>query len=77
MVLWVDTGRDAYDGGEYTPLSGKGWERQRVPTSGAVVWGERLLWRGVSVYQCGWCMKVGSGDIFADKKLKGKGNNAV
>jgi len=36
------------------------------------VWGERLLWRGVSLYQCGRCMKVG--DIFADKKLKGKGN---
>ena len=60
---------DAYDGGEYAPLvesSGEG---------GSVVWGERLLWRGVSVYQCGRCMKVG--DIFADKKLKGKGNNAV
>jgi len=38
---------------------------------GAVEWGERLLWRffwrGVSLYQCGRCMKVG--DIFADKKL--------
>ena len=48
---------------------------QGVPTGGSVVWSERLLWRGVSLYQCGRCMKVG--DIFADKKLKGKGNNAV
>jgi len=30
---------------------------------------------GCLLYQCGRCMKVG--DIFADKKLKGKGNNAV
>jgi len=37
-----------------------------VPTGGAVVWGERLLSRGVSLYQCGRCMKVG--DIFADEK---------
>jgi len=77
MVLWVVTGGDAYDGREYGPLaegSGEGWDRQ-VPTGGSVVWGEKFLWRGVSLYQCGRCMKLG--DIFADKKLKGKGNNAV
>ena len=46
-----------------------------VPAGGSVLWSERLLWRGVSLYQCGRCMKVG--DIFAGKKLKLKGNNGV
>jgi len=44
---------------------------QGVPPGGTVVWGERLLWRGVSLYQCGRYMKVG--DIFANKRFyKGK-----
>jgi len=71
MVLWVVTGRDAYNGGEYRPLVEGGGKGGREDDAGDRRWvsyvEEKIIVEGISLYQSSQCMKVG--DIFANKKL--------